>query len=143
MRHQTVDRGAVSAGARRVAVRLRRHVHPARHAPGCLHDDGPEPAGGDDTVTIWLGTDRVAMVGGSTDAIVRLDQSKIYLLDHEAKVYHVLTLPIDLAKLFDPSDPNAQQLQQMMEMMKSTATVTADRGAQDRSARGTRGSITR
>jgi len=78
----------------------------------------------DDTVTLWLGKDRIAMAGGRTDAIVRLDQSKIYLLDHEAKVYHVLTLPIDFAKLFDPSDSTAAQLRQMMEMMKSTASVT-------------------
>jgi hypothetical protein len=78
----------------------------------------------DDTVTLWLGADRVAMSGGSTNAIVRLDQSRLYLLDRKAKTYHVLALPIDLAKILDPNDPNAQMVQQMLEMMKSTASVT-------------------
>jgi hypothetical protein len=86
---------------------------------------GQSQPASDDTATIWLGTDRIAMLGGSTNAIVRLDQSKVYLLNQEAKVYHVLTLPIDLAKLMDPKDPNAQMVQQMLDMMKSTASVTA------------------
>jgi len=85
---------------------------------------GQSQPASDDTVTIWLGADRIAMSGGSTNAIVRLDQSKLYLLDREAQAYHVLPLPIDLAKLMDPNDPNAQMVQQMLEMMKSTASVT-------------------
>jgi hypothetical protein len=78
----------------------------------------------DDTSTLWMSQDRVAMFGGQTDAIVRLDQSKVYLIDRSAKTYTVLSLPIDLAKLVDPNDPNAATFTQMMEMMKSTVSVT-------------------
>ncbi|MFH1144701.1 MAG: DUF4412 domain-containing protein [Candidatus Eisenbacteria bacterium] len=78
----------------------------------------------DDTVTIWMAKDRMAVQGGGTNMILRLDLSQVYLLDHDEKSYSVLDLPIDFSKILPADDPNAAQFNQMLQMMASTTTVT-------------------
>jgi len=78
----------------------------------------------DDTITVWIAKDRMAIRGGGTDMILRLDMSQAYLLDRAEKTYSVLELPIDLTKLLPADDPNAPMFNNMLEMMKSTTTVT-------------------
>jgi hypothetical protein len=68
--------------------------------------------------TTWIGTDRMSMDQGNGVTIVRLDQMKLYLVDHESKTYQVLDLPVDLSKLVPP------EMQPMLAMMQFDVTVT-------------------
>jgi hypothetical protein len=94
-----------------------------------VHTDIPAMGGGaqtahDDTSTIWLSKERLAVTGGGTNALVRLDLSQFYLIDHDDQSYVTFTLPVDLANVLPADDPNAQMLKQMMEVMQTTITVT-------------------
>jgi hypothetical protein len=68
--------------------------------------------------TTWIGSDRMSMDQGNGVTVVRLDQMKLYLIDHDSKTYQVLDLPIDLSKLVPP------EMQPMLAMMQFTVTVT-------------------
>lgn len=68
--------------------------------------------------TTWIGTDRMSMDQGNGVTIVRLDQMKLYLVDHDTKTYQVLDLPVDLSKLVPP------EMQPMLAMMQFDVTVT-------------------
>jgi hypothetical protein len=98
---------------------IRQHVH-----TGAIEMMGQSRPAQDDTVSIWLSKDRLAVSGGGNDVIVRLDLNQLYLLDHDKKAYSALALPIDLTKILPADDPNAPMLAQMIEMMKSTTTLT-------------------
>ncbi|MCK4413223.1 MAG: hypothetical protein KAY32_06745 [Candidatus Eisenbacteria sp.] len=94
-----------------------------------VHTDLPSAMGEtqtaqDDTSTIWLSTDRLAVSGGGADALVRLDLSQFYLINHEDQSYVMLSLPIDLANVLPEDDPSAQMFKQMMQAMQTTITVT-------------------
>ncbi|MBP6874946.1 MAG: DUF4412 domain-containing protein [Candidatus Eisenbacteria bacterium] len=102
------------------ATRIRQHVH-----SDAMSIMGQNQPASDDTVTIWLTKDRLAISGGGSDAIVRLDLNQLFILNREKKSYSVIDLPIDLAKMFPADDPNAAMMTKMLEMMKSTTTVTA------------------
>lgn len=68
--------------------------------------------------TTWIGKDTMYMDQGDNVTIVRLDTMKLYVIDHTAKTYHVLDLPIDLAALVPP------EMQPMLAMMQFEVTVT-------------------
>ncbi len=76
----------------------------------------------DRTIQTWIGADRMARLGDKADYIVRLDQSKMYIVDHNDKTFSPIDLPVDLKKILPPE--MAQMLEQMSGMMKMDATVT-------------------
>jgi hypothetical protein len=49
--------------------------------------------------TLWLGKDRMRQDSGTNSILVRLDQKKLYLVDHGKKQYSVISLPVDLKQL--------------------------------------------
>jgi hypothetical protein len=68
--------------------------------------------------TTWIGKDMMFMDQGDNVTIVRLDTMKLYVINHAAKTYHVLDLPVDLATLVPP------EMQPMLAMMQFQVTVT-------------------
>ena len=76
----------------------------------------------EETSTVWVGKDRMAMAGGATSVIVRADQKKLYIINTAGKTYSELDLPIDLAKYF-PAEMQAQ-IAAMIPQLKLTAKVT-------------------
>ena len=73
----------------------------------------------DDQHVMWIGTDRMRVDRGSTSIVVRLDQNKMYIIDHQEKTSSTVDLPLDLAKYL-PAGMGAQ----MLKMMELEATVT-------------------
>lgn len=76
----------------------------------------------DSTATIWLAKDRLRQDGGDGSMLLRADLKKMYIIDHSAKKYSALNLPVDFKKLFPPE--MAAMADQMLQMMKMEATVT-------------------
>ena len=68
--------------------------------------------------TTWIGKEMMFMDQGDTATVVRLDTMKLYVIDHTAKTYHVLDLPVDLSTLIPP------EMQPMLAMMQFQVTVT-------------------
>jgi hypothetical protein len=56
----------------------------------------------DSEVVVWIGKDRMSRDDGTTAMIVRLDQKKMYIINHEDKTVSAVDLPIDLEKLLPP-----------------------------------------
>ncbi len=73
----------------------------------------------DEENTIWLGEGRMRMDQGDSTFIIRADESKMYIIEHDDKKYFVVDLPVDPDKLLP-----AEMAKQMMQMMKFDATVT-------------------
>lgn len=82
--------------------------------------EGASAATGESTV--WLGTQRMRRDQGASTTLIRLDQKKLYVLQHAAKTYVELDLPIDLLKAV----PEAQRasIAQLAQAMQVTAKVT-------------------
>jgi hypothetical protein len=76
----------------------------------------------DRTISTWIAGDRIARLGDKADYIVRLDQNKIYIVDHNDKTFSPIDLPVDMKKILPPE--MAQMMEQMSGMMKMDATVT-------------------
>ncbi len=76
----------------------------------------------DETSTTWIAKDRMARLGGDASFIIRLDEKKLYMIDHSDKTYSAIDLPIDLAKYFPPE--MQAQIGAMMQQMKMKAAVT-------------------
>lgn len=72
-------------------------------------------------VTFWIGDQQAVRSDGKTSAILRLDQKKLYVVDHGAKTYSVLDLPVDIASYMPPE--MKAQMDQMMKAMAMTAKV--------------------
>ncbi len=77
----------------------------------------------DYTQTYWFGNDRMRVDDDENSTIMRLDQKKLYLLDHAQKTFSAIDLPVDFKKLVDPE--MAGMMEQMMQMMAPSVTVTA------------------
>jgi hypothetical protein len=80
---------------------------------------GQETPAEDAESVIWLGEDRMSRDDGSTAMIVRLDEKKMYVIDHESKTASVLDLPIDFDKIAPPGMAEA-----MRKMASFDITVT-------------------
>jgi hypothetical protein len=78
----------------------------------------------DDTVAIWLGGQRAAITGGKMNAVFDFTAKKFYIIDHAARSYSELPIPLDLKSLLPADDPNAANFQQMITMLKPTVKVT-------------------
>ena len=77
----------------------------------------------DEVTTMWVAKDKYRTdVREGQSFIVRLDQSKMYVLDHTEKMYSAVDLPIDWSKMIPPE--SQQMAEQWMQMFKMTATVT-------------------
>lgn len=53
----------------------------------------------DGQIQVWIAGDRLRRDDGETSAILRMDLSKLYLLNHGDKTYSELPLPLDFKKL--------------------------------------------
>jgi len=73
----------------------------------------------DETTTTWVGSDRMRTDQGDVSFIVRRDTSTLIVIDHDAKTYSELKLPVDIASLMPP-----EMAAGMKKMMSFTATVT-------------------
>ncbi len=76
---------------------------------------GHEQPARDVESTMWIGDGMLRMDEGENSFIVRLDQKKMYMINHAEKKVTDIDLPLDVSKMLPP---------QMREMMKMTATVT-------------------
>lgn len=72
----------------------------------------------DQELVTWIGSDRMRSEKGDTSTIIRLDQKKLYVLDHDTKTYNTLELPIDITKFMPPG-----MAEQMISMMTFDITV--------------------
>lgn len=72
--------------------------------------------------TVWLGAQKMRRDQGASTTLIRLDQKKLYVVQHAAKTYVELDLPIDLLKAV----PEAQRasITQLAQAMQVTAKVT-------------------
>jgi len=75
----------------------------------------------DQEITFWIGDQRAMRSDGESTVILRLDQKKLYVANHEAKSYSALDMPVDIASYLPPE--MKAQMDQMMEAMQMTATV--------------------
>lgn len=67
----------------------------------------------------WMGSDRMRSEKGDSCTIIRLDQQKMYILNHADKTYNTLELPLDLTQFMPPG-----MAEGMMAMMTFDVTVT-------------------
>jgi len=108
------------------------------------HTDGMEIMGQtqpakDEIQTTWISSDKIRNDGEEGSMILRLDQGKIYYLDHAKKTY--FEMPMDMSKMVDEQiqksmdeegmDAEEQQaamgMMQGMTQMKITITPTAEK----------------
>lgn len=83
----------------------------------------------DATHTYWFADDATRQDMGDTSVILRLQEKKLYFLDHAEKSYAELDLPIDFEKLVGPE--MAPMMEQMSKMMSATVEITpTDRGGE-------------
>jgi hypothetical protein len=82
---------------------------------------GREQPAQDFTSTTWFGEDRMRHDQEDSSFLLRLDQDKIYVINHGNKTYSVLDLPIDFASLLPPE--MKAMADQMMKMMTIEASV--------------------
>ena len=69
------------------------------------------------TTTVWLGENLIREDQGTRSFIADLNENKIYLVRHDAQVYHVFDYPIDFKKVAPPDvHPFLDQLQAQMAM---------------------------
>lgn len=73
-------------------------------------------------VVYWIGDDRALRDDGEQGFLLRADRKKLYVLDHQAKTYSVVDLPVDFAALVPPE--SRAQMEEMLQAMEMQATVT-------------------
>ncbi|HEX3127084.1 MAG TPA: DUF4412 domain-containing protein [Thermoanaerobaculia bacterium] len=73
-------------------------------------------------VKIWISGDKMRRDDGEQSMIVRLDRSRLYMINHETRTYHEIPLPIDLRKMM-PKGSEAMA-DQIANGMKLTVQVT-------------------
>jgi hypothetical protein len=72
----------------------------------------------DEVNHLWLGDNKMAMHSEKQSVVIRLDQKKMMMIDHQDKSYVEMDLPLDMSKYFP------QQMQQMMGQMEVQVTPT-------------------
>lgn len=77
----------------------------------------------DVTHTYWFADDATRYDAGDTSVIMRLQEKKLYFLNHDEKNYAELDLPIDFEQLVGPE--MAPMMEQMTKMMAATVKVTS------------------
>lgn len=72
----------------------------------------------DEETTTWLGKDKMRRDEGETTTLIRLDNNKIFVINHADKTYSALDLPIDMEAILPP------EAQQMMSTMDVSSKIT-------------------
>lgn len=77
-----------------------------------------------DTVRIWLGKDRAAISSAGTNAILRVDQSSLYLLNHATRTYMIAPYPCDLLGLYPAGSRNQMSMRELLTTLAPNIEVT-------------------
>jgi len=86
------------------------------------HQDAFAMAGqpeADNEKAVWIGDDRMRIDEANSSVIVRLDQKKLYMVDHTDKTTTIIDLPFDVTQHLPEG-----AAEQMKQMMTIDATVT-------------------
>lgn len=79
---------------------------------------GQEMPDKDEFNHMWVGDNRMAVLGAEQSIILNLDDNLMYMIMHQDKSYVEMTLPLDLSQYFPP------QVQQMMGNVTVTVNPT-------------------
>lgn len=82
---------------------------------------GQQQPAQDTDVTFWVGDGRAARSDGDTTIILRPDDKKVFVVNHQNETYSVLDLPVDMLAMLP--EANRQQMEPMMKAMEMTASV--------------------
>jgi len=74
----------------------------------------------DEISHLWLGEDRMASHGLEQSVIINLKDNKMYMINHQEKIYIEMELPLDISKYFPP------QFSQMMKNMTVEVNPTEE-----------------
>ncbi|MBD3414178.1 MAG: DUF4412 domain-containing protein [Candidatus Aminicenantes bacterium] len=75
----------------------------------------------DDINHIWLGKDKMATHGKDQSVIIKLNDNKMYWVNHQNKTYVEMDLPLDMSQYFPP------QFSQMMSNISVKVTPTGEK----------------
>lgn len=75
----------------------------------------------DTDTKLWVSEQRVRRDDGQISTILRMDQNKMYLVNHTTKTYNVFDLPIDYKKLYPQG--GEEMVERMSQMAKMDVTV--------------------
>ena len=95
------------------------------HAEGVKVGDRTQPPR-DTDVKIWLGADRMRRDEGATTFLVRLDQHKLFIVNHAERSYTSVDLPIEWMKLVPPRDQESFSRFMTDNQIVSKVTPTTD-----------------
>ena len=76
----------------------------------------------DETHTYWFGDQATRYDLGDTSMILRVDQKKLYFVDHPARTYSPIDLPFTFSSLAGPE--MAPMMEMISKQMAATVTVT-------------------
>jgi hypothetical protein len=82
----------------------------------------PQPAKNEEGKT-WIAKNKMREDMAESSIIVRLDLNKIYTIDHSARTYSEIDLPVELDKVFPPE---AKQMLDVMQTKSSSVKETAE-----------------
>jgi hypothetical protein len=69
-------------------------------------------------MTTWLGKDKMRQDVGDVTTLIRLDNNKMYIINHADKTYSEMNLPFDLEEMMPP------EAKQMLDAMDISSSVT-------------------
>jgi len=72
----------------------------------------------DEDMTTWLGNDKMRQDVGDVTTLIRLDNNKMYIINHADKTYSEMNLPFDLEEMMPP------EAKQMLDAMDISSSVT-------------------
>lgn len=79
---------------------------------------------GRDTLDVWIGDGRLSVQGSMIGALCDFGAGRCLLLDHGARSYADLPLPLELSALLPGNDPPSATLRQLLGLFHPTARVT-------------------
>ena len=106
------------AGAARADTLLTLKIHTDAYSLGAIQEQAR-----DRETRIWIGDRRLRRdEGADSSMVLRLDLNKLYMVNHRAKSYNVIDLPVDFAKLYP--EGTDKMIEQASAMAKMDVTVT-------------------
>ena len=94
------------------------YIKQSSHVDGFQMAGRTQPAT-DDTVEQWIGNNQMAMITKGRSTVLDLSKNALFVINHNAKTYVEMALPLDLTKYFPP---------QMAQMMGSTTVTVTPNG---------------
>lgn len=73
----------------------------------------------DEDTTTWLGKDKMRQDVGDVTTLIRMDQNKMYIINHSDKTFSEMDLPLNLDAILPP------EAKQMMDAMDISSSITA------------------